>query len=395
MKRVFLAVALLVPLTANAQRATENVVTSAQDAFGASIGDDDIGLYNASEARGFNPSDAGNMRIEGLFFDQQRLYGGVGHLAQSTVIQVGLSAQSDPFPAPTGIADIRLRLPGDETITSVSANYGPYGSSFGGEINLETPLIAGKLGTVLGVVAEQKELDFRGILYSIDYSALLHWTPTDNTEIITFFQQENGFDDERKPLIFTDGAFLPPKIDRSVFFGQDWAERTRSTQRDFGLVARSLVFGNWQIQVGAFRSQNELTSDFTVLYRDTQPDGTADLVIRSRPPPKQGSYSGEIRASGVFAEGPRRHTVTFSGRGRLVRQTFGGDDSVSFGAAPIGVYTAVPEPTFNLGPQSLDKVRHGTLGVGYAALWPKVGRISVGLQKSFLPAQGRSTQLAA
>ena len=44
MKRVFLAVALLVPLTANAQRATENVVTSAQDAFGASIGDDDIGL---------------------------------------------------------------------------------------------------------------------------------------------------------------------------------------------------------------------------------------------------------------------------------------------------------------------------------------------------------------
>ena len=203
MKRVFLAVALLVPLTANAQRATENVVTSAQDAFG-----------------------------------------GVGHLAQSTVIQVGLSAQSDPFPAPTGIADIRLRLPGDETITSVSANYGPYGSSFGGEINLETPLIAGKLGTVLGVVAEQKELDFRGILYSIDYSALLHWTPTDNTEIITFFQQENGFDDERKPLIFTDGAFLRPKIDRSVFFGQDWAERTRSTQRDFGLVARSLVFGN-------------------------------------------------------------------------------------------------------------------------------------------------------
>ena len=379
-------IALLIaatPKNAIAQRASENVVSSAQDAFGASIGDDDVGLYSSNEARGFSPKDAGNMRLEGLFYDQQRFFGFGNQLTQSTVIQVGLAAQADPFPAPTGIADIRLRLPGDETITSVRAEYGPYGSSYGGQIDLDTPLIDGKLGTVLSLGLEQNELDFRGIFTSFSFSALMHWTPIENAEVITFIQQEKGFNSELKPLIFTAGAFEPPKIDRSVFFGQDWAQRESRTQRDFGLIARSMVSNNWRLQVGAFRSYNGLESDFTVLYRNTQPDGTADVVIRRRPPPKLGSYSGEVRATGVYVEGPRQHTINISGRGRLVEKSFGGEDSVSFGTAPIGVAVTFPEPTFNLGPQSIDKVREGTLGVGYSILWPNIGKISGGLQKTY------------
>ena len=383
-ERVALVIVLVsLPLAAQAQRASENVVTSAQDAFGASIGEDSVGLYSDNEARGFSPKDAGNMRIEGLFYDQQRFFGFGDQLVQSIVIRVGLSAQTDPFPAPTGIADIRLRLPGDETITSISADYGPYGSSYSGQVDLETPLIDGKLGTVLSFAVKQSELDFHGVYYSIDFSALMHWTPRDNTEFISFIQQDKGFDSELKPLIFMGGAFLPPKIDRSVFFGQDWAKRKSRTQRDYGVIARSLISRNWRIQIGAFRSYNGLASDFAVFYRNTQPDGTADLEVRARPPPKLGSYSGEVRASGVFSEGPRRHTVNLSARGRLVRRTFGGDDTVSFGTAPIGVFAAVPEPTFNLGPESVDKVRQGTLGVSYVTLWQGIGKISAGLQKSF------------
>lgn len=378
---VMLALACF-PFAAHAQRASENVVTSAEDAFGSSIGDDSVGLYSQNEARGFSPKDAGNMRIEGLFYDQQGGFGFGSYLSQSTTIRVGLSAQSYPFPAPTGIADIRLRLPGDKAIASVSGVYGPY-NSIGGQGDLEMPIVVGKLGTVISVGAKQTELDWHSSFYAYDFSGLLHWTPTDNTEVIGFYQRSKGYDSESKPLILVGGDFLPPKIDRSVFFGQPWAERFSRTQRNMGLLARGVVFGNWRIQAGAFRSSNNLINDSALFYRNTQLDGTAEVLARGAPPPLLRSYSGEVRASGVFSEGPRRHTVHFSTKGRLVRRTFGGNDTVSIGTATIGVPVVLAEPTFTLGPQSIDKVRHGTAGASFVSQWPGVGEISAGLQKSF------------
>ena len=130
--------------TAHAQRASENVVTSAQDAFGTAIGNESIGLYSSTNARGFNPKDAGNMRIEGLFFDQQTFNFGWGRssqLVKSTTMRVGLSAQSYPFPAPTGIADVRLKLPGNKTRINISTYYGTYSESYGGQGDLDLPII--------------------------------------------------------------------------------------------------------------------------------------------------------------------------------------------------------------------------------------------------------------
>ena len=58
---------LAVPGPAFGQRADENAVTAAQDAFGTSIGFQSVGLYSANDARGFSPQQAGNLRIEGLW----------------------------------------------------------------------------------------------------------------------------------------------------------------------------------------------------------------------------------------------------------------------------------------------------------------------------------------
>ena len=104
-----------------AQRADENVVTAAEDAFGTKVGNDNVGLYESRSARGFDPQQAGNMRVEGLHFDQQATFG--SRLARSTSMRIGLAAQSYPFPAPTGIADIQLVLPANKTVISVSAEY--------------------------------------------------------------------------------------------------------------------------------------------------------------------------------------------------------------------------------------------------------------------------------
>ena len=378
-----LFVFLLVADNAHAQRASENVVTSAEDAFGTSVGEDSIGLYSSQAARGFSPKDAGNMRIEGLFYDQQGNFGFTNQLIQSTTIRVGLSSQSYPFPAPTGIADIRLRLPGDKTITSVSGHYGPYGSSYGGEVNLQSPIINGKLGGVLSATAANKELDFHSTFYHVDVAGLLHWTPNDNTEVISFAQRSYADNGESNSLIFSGGEFLPPKIDRTIYVGPDFFQGRNRTQMNFGLIGRSRISGNWRLQTGVFRSSNRLKNDFIPFFLNTQQDGTADLSVRANPTTQLRSYSGEVRASGVYAEGPRRHTLHFSGKGRLVRRTFGGDDTVNIGPAMIGELIPLPKPDFNLGERSLDKVRQGTLGATYVAQWRNVGEISAGIQKTF------------
>ena len=52
---------------AYAQRASEDAMQSASDAFGLTIGTQSIGLYSQNSVRGFSPIQAGNMRINGLY----------------------------------------------------------------------------------------------------------------------------------------------------------------------------------------------------------------------------------------------------------------------------------------------------------------------------------------
>lgn len=92
-------------------RSDDNAVTQAEDAFGFSIGRESLGIYSASDVRGFSPSAAGNLRIDGLYFDEA--YPLQSTVLGSTSIKVGLSAQGYPFAAPSGIVDKSLRRPDD------------------------------------------------------------------------------------------------------------------------------------------------------------------------------------------------------------------------------------------------------------------------------------------
>src|SRR3569833_439307 len=111
---------------AHAQRADENVITSAEDAFGTTVGLESIGLYDPTAVRGFSPTVAGNIRIEGLYFDQQAPVS--NRLRSQSDIRVGSAALGYPFPAPTGIVDVTLRPSGEIPIVSADAGYGPIGS---------------------------------------------------------------------------------------------------------------------------------------------------------------------------------------------------------------------------------------------------------------------------
>src|SRR5688500_2347582 len=188
----FTAILLASATPAWGQRTGENAVASAQDAFGTSVGSERVGLYFPQSARGFSPVQAGNVRINGLYFDfqadlNQRLISGSN-------VRVGLTAQGYPFPAPTGVADFSLRLPGSEAVASTVVGIGPFG---GPRVEVDAQLpITETLGIAAGVGVNEEEMYHGGERRVVTAAAALRWRPADNVEIIPFWsmQDEQGGD---------------------------------------------------------------------------------------------------------------------------------------------------------------------------------------------------------
>lgn len=109
-----------------AQRVDDNAATSAGDAFGQAIGNERVGLYTVDDVRGFNPVDAGNTRIEGLYFapvDRPP-----NRLIRGSKVRVGISAQGYPFPAPTGIVDYEPSVSAQADQLTLSLERAQFGS---------------------------------------------------------------------------------------------------------------------------------------------------------------------------------------------------------------------------------------------------------------------------
>ena len=73
--------------TVRAQHASDDPVASASDGFGLTLGLESIGLYGPGFVRGFNPQTAGNVRIDGLYFDQQGALS--NRVVEGSTIQIG------------------------------------------------------------------------------------------------------------------------------------------------------------------------------------------------------------------------------------------------------------------------------------------------------------------
>jgi len=366
-----------------AQRAGDNALASAQDAFGTTVGNESIGLYTSREVRGFDPVQAGNIRLEGLYFDRQSPNPNeilVSSLIAGSSVRVGLSAQSYLFPAPTGIAEVRLRIPEEERVYSAVVGYGPY-SKMSLEANAQLPIITDELSVnVAGSYTKEDNADASTPnLYTGAFIG--RWTPSDSIEVIPFWSYKYTDGQNPRANIYTAGPFLPPKIKRHVSFTQSWATN-HGYDQNFGAILNSSLSDSWHLRAGLFRSLVVRKEWYNNLYQNTQPDGTSDSTVVAYPHNAFGSYSGEVRLSKVFTTGSFRHTVTGAVRGRVVKRIFGGTDSELLGPVMIGVLTEYAKPTFVFRPTNLDKVRQGTGGLAYEALWAGVGEFSVGLQKT-------------
>ena len=378
------AMALVLALTASspalAQRAEENVNTQSSDAFGRAVGNDRSGLYNTSEVRGFNPSEAGNVRMQGLYFDLIDLVS--SRLIQGNTIRVGLAAQRFPFPAPTGLVDYDLALPQDQATRSVELDTaGSLIEGPGVNATFKLPLRGKRLGIAGGVAARQALRNEGGRHHFRTYSGLVAFRPASDAEFLFFTSKLYTLSDEARPTYFPAGFNLPPRLPRAKFLGLSWTERDNANSAT-GAIARFGLGGGYRVEAGLFDSRRS-TAAFADLMLGVTPDGkiTNRIGVVSQGD-KEESISGEFRLIREWQGGPISHRLTASVRGRSKNRLFGGSRQLSLG--PGSVFDTPdkwPEPAYTLGPKNEDRVRQIAAGIAYSLFWQGKASLDIGISK--------------
>ena len=358
-----------------AQRANENAVEAADDAFGTSVGSERIGLYNVGDVRGFSPITAGNIRIEGLSVTE---HGGfTSRVVSGSTIRVGLTAQGYPFPAPTGIADYSLRNSGNDAVLSPVLYLGP-NSTVGLDVDAQLPIVRDRLSAAAGVSYRYEENFIGEDGRILQGGGVLRWRPSDRIEVRPFYGRLEFLDDRDVGAIFVGGPYLPPKVERR-YVGLDWT-KSEAERQFHGGVGSAQLSDDWQVRAGLFRWENHGEFGLTELYRDVQPDGSAQRSVVATKDQTAASTSGELRSSYSITEGGRRHTVHLAARGRDTRRAYGGADVRDLGPAVIGRRIDVPEPDFQFGPLTRDEVRQITGGAMNCA-GPESPNSALGLRR--------------
>jgi iron complex outermembrane receptor protein len=366
----------LVAGPAQAQRAGENILTAAKDAFGTQLGRDNFGLYTQQSVRGFSPTQAGNNRILGLYFDQ---LGGVTRgIRLGGSVKVGLATLDTPFPAPTGVVDTILRVPSENDLGSTTiglqrtykANF-----EFEKEVNLSR-----QAAFTVGGLAEYRNIfnGDQGHLHGIGITGRLR--PADGVELIPFLGTFTRFREFSPPRWFTRDRLRPPsRVDRFRIIGPSWAT-DGETATNGGLVTRLRPDENWDVDIGLFRAVQIRQDSHSTLVRDIDAEGIGNRIVISDPRQLRTSWSGEARVSRRFSTGDFAHTVIGSVRGRRVDARIGGAARVDLGRFGLNERVEVPRPVFNYGPLTSDKVSQTIYGLGYQGRWGGVAEVAGGVQ---------------
>lgn len=360
-----------------AQRVTDNAVTSAEDAFGTSIGNERVGLYSSSEVRGFSPITANNIRLEGLYMDRPASF--TDRLVESNVIRVGLTAQNYLFPAPTGIVDYRIRPAGNKAIVSTLLGYGTLG---GGRIEVDAQLpVTQRLSLAAGVAVFADEYASGSDAILASYGIAPRWRPATGVEIIPFWSRFDTWDREATPLYAPARGLLPRPVRRRAYPGPDWADQ-RASSTNYGGLAKVRLDSKWSVAAGLFRSVADTPLNHAHILANLTPDGTATRRITRDPGQRAASTSGELRVSRSFVDGERLHVFHAAFRGRDRRSLYGGGAAIDFGRVGVEDRIDSVEPAFVLGDRTRERVTQMTGGVAYDGRWRDIGSLSLGLQRT-------------
>lgn len=344
----------------------DNAVTNADDAFGQSVGNERVGLYSGEDVRGFSPVEAGNGRIEGLYFAQVSSPG--QRAISGSMIRVGLSAQGYSFPAPTGIVDYSLVKNFGELGGSLRLEYGQYGSPIA-IIDGDVPL-GENAGLTFSINRREQERHEGGRAQNQGLGATLSYRPWAGAEIVAFGTQIRFWEDPVAPVSFPDGDFLPPEYRRRELLAQPWALRDNRNYL-FGTVAK-LPFGEWRVDAGVFRAGRSTPETYSDLFTRLRADGTTPArIIVADGNNHEDVNSGELRVTRSLLTGQVAHKLIVSVRGRQGERAFGGQQRINLGESTLLARDIRALPAIVLGAENIDRVRQGSIGIAWSATMPQ------------------------
>ncbi len=356
-------------------------MTEATDAFGTIVGREEIGLYTASRARGFSPQQAGNLRIDGLYFDQATQLG--TRLVRSSTVHVGISAQGFPFPAPTGVVDYHLRIPGEAYAGSALIGYRGYGQTYS-EVDVQAP-IGGEKFSVGGGFAyvNKSSVNYSPTSWDWDGGVIAHWRPNDSVTITPFWsiRKHNELGERAQAYVGpTSGLphyrYVDVPVQGRITFGIGGS--------NIGATAQWILADGLTWATGVFHSTNISDANNTVAFlNNITAQGEGDYNILGSPRAKNTSTSGETRLTKAFNSETIHSTVYLSVKARDAHNEFGGSDRIAYGRATITSISQVGPPPFKFGPTTHASARHITPALAYEGLWRDVGQLSLGVQKAF------------
>src|SRR6266853_1313669 len=325
------AMTSLMALPAAAQRADDNAVTAASDAFGVTVGLQTIGLYGPINVRGFNPAQAEN-----------------------------------------------LRIPGDAALFSVVLTRGPLNMSTA-EIDAQYPLVKDVLGAAVSV-AHWNDFDYNYARTSgnLGFSLLLRIRPDERSEILPFVGYLHNGERQVLPTVFANGLNPLPMFNEQQLPAQDWTSWGWN-QLTAGVVAKSALGSSWRLAAGVFRSLSQYSQNFNDLLLGPTAGGIADHILDVTPPLRAGSYSGDLRLTRLSVDGTHQRELTFDVRGRIVERDYGGDSILGLGSVSIYRTEHFPPPLLAFSSLSLDQVRQVGVGASYNDRWKGVGTLSLGV----------------
>lgn len=370
--------ALCLPGAAQAQRTAENLVTQSGDAFGKAIGSEKIGLYSADDVRGFNPVDAGNVRIEGLYFDHVERV--PTRLADTSSVRVGVAAQGYAFPAPTGIVDYNLIMYRGKEEASTHLERGAYGGT-AGNLEIKLPLAGEKFGLAGGIGFREMVRPEGGETSFRNAGLNLAWRPYKGALISAMAGGYFARGEEARATIFPAAGADLPKVPREVFLGQPWADRNMHIMM-YGALAK-LPVGKWLVEGGLFDFTMKNDTSFADLLRGVRDDGSvASRIVIFDPGSRTHSVSGEGRVTRQFTTGEVHHKLVLSARGRIKDRLFGGTQRIDLGPSSAVTEDVRPRPTLSPQVKDEDHAQQMTFGAAYGLLWQGHGSLDLSVSRA-------------
>ncbi len=361
-----------------AQEGGDDALSEADDAFGTHVGLESTGIYTEYDTRGFSPLDAGNVRIDGVYFDQVSFL--TNKLRQSTAIRVGFAAVETPFVAPTGVVSHGFKPFPEETSGSLTYTRFYYGGIFA-EGEARMPLKEDRIGLLAGfgysefAQTDGTKSDSWGI-------TLKGYIRLGRFELSPFYGGGEFTRNDAKPIAYVPEGFLPEVPPASKYLGQDWV-RGAHDHGNYGTTLKGALSDHLYFRGGLFHSQGNKKKGFSEIYRIQADDGTAAHYVLADPAQDVNSTSGE----GLFVlhyRGERYQHRFYAGyrmRDRLTETD--GNDFIDLGSAVFGEYDRIPEPAqFNYSEVNRGKVKQSSFLLGYVGFLTDIAQINLGLQKA-------------